>query len=160
MILSKQSNISEAIMRWCYKNVAYDERTVTLYNLGQNGCWIISVNVVVRGMIYRYANCHKLRGKFGVKKMEDLHEVRYLEVPKFTCIGVDMFGLYTIRERRPDLKRYCALLICFASSAVRIEVTNPLDTDSFVQTIQGPVRLIRSDNDASFVGQQMKQGSQ
>ena len=62
-------------------------------------------------MIYRYVNCRKLRGKFGVKKMADLRKVGCLKVPPFTQRGVDMFEPFTIRERKSDLKRFCALHI-------------------------------------------------
>ena len=131
---------------------------MTLNNLRQNGFWILSTNEVVRGMIHRCANCRKLRGKFRVQKMADLPKVRCLEVPPFTHCGVDMFGPYTIRERRSNLKRYCALSTCFANRAVHIEVTNALDTDSFIQALRrfiarrGPVRSIRSENGTNFVG--------
>ena len=69
-----------------------------------------------------------------------------------------MFGQYTIRERQSDLKRYCALFTCFASRAVHIEVTNALDTDSFIQALRrfiarrSSIRSIRSDNGTNFVG--------
>ena len=108
-------------------------------------------------MIYRCVNCHKLCGKFDVQRIADLPKVRCLEVPSFTQCGVTMFGPYTIRERRFELKRYCALFTCFASRAVHIEVTNALDNDSFIQALrtfiarQGPVRSIRSDNGTNFV---------
>ena len=102
---------------------------MTLNNLRQNGFWMLSANVAVRGMIYRLVNCRKLRGKFGVQKMADLPKVRRLEVPPFTHCGVHMFGLYTVRERRSDLKRRCALFTCFGSRAVYIKVTNALETD-------------------------------
>ena len=92
--------------------------------------------LVVRGMIYRCVKSCKLHGKFNVQKMPDLSKVRCLEVPPFTYCGVDMFGPYTIRERRFDLKRYCALFTYFVNRAVHIEVTNGLDTDSFIQAIR------------------------
>ena len=133
LVLPKQSNISEATFRWCHENVARGGRGMTLNNLKQNGFWILSANIVVRGMIYRCVNCRKLHCKFGVQNIADLPKVRCLEVPPFTHCGVDMFEPYTIRERRSDLKRYCALFICFPSRAVHIEVTNALDTDSFIQ---------------------------
>ena len=123
LVLPKQSNISEAIIQWCHENVAHGGRGMTLNNLRQNGFWILSVNVVVKGMISRCINCRKLRGKFGVQKMADLPKPRCLEVPLFTQCGVVMFGPNTIRERRSDLKRYYALFTCFASRAVpNIEV--------------------------------------
>ena len=80
----------------------------------ENGFWILSANVVVRGIIYRCVNCRQLRGKFGVQKMADLPKVRRLEVAPFTHCRVDMFGPCTIRERRSYLKRYCVLFRCFA----------------------------------------------
>ena len=69
-----------------------------------------------------------------------------------------MFGPETSRKRRSDLKRCCALFTSFASRAVHIEVTNALDTDSFIQALRrfiarrGPVRSIRSNNGTNFVG--------
>ena len=94
LVFPKQSNISEAIIRWCHENVAQGGRGMTLNNLRQNGLWIISANVVVRGMIYRCVNCCKLRGKFDVQKMADLPKVRHLEIPPLTHCGVDMFGIH------------------------------------------------------------------
>ena len=140
-----------------HENVAHGGRVITLNKFRQNGFWILSANVVVREMMYRCAN-YKLNGKFGVQKMAHLPRVSRLEVPPFTHYGVDMFGPYTIRERRSDLKRYCALFTCFASRAVHTEVTNALDTDTFIQALRrfiarrGPVRSIRSDNGTNFVG--------
>ena len=134
---------------------------MTLNNVRQNRFWILIANGVVRGLIYRCVNCRNLRGKF-VQKMADLSKVICLEVPSFTHCGADVFGLYTIKERRSDLKRYCALNTCFASRAVHIEVTNALDTDLFIQawrsfiSRRGPVRSIRSDNGTNFVGAERK----
>ena len=90
--------------------------------------------------------------------MADLPKDRCIEAPPFTHCGVDMFGPFVIRERRSDLKQYCALFTCFASRAVHIEVANAMDTDSFIQALRrfiarrGTVRSIRSDNGTNFVG--------
>ena len=57
-----------------------------------------------------------------------------------------------------DTENCGAICTFFASRAVHTEVTNALDTDSFMQTLRrfiarrGPVRLIRSDNVTNFVG--------
>ena len=64
--------------------VAHGGSGMTLNNLSQNGFWILSANVVVRRMIYRWVNCRKLRGKFDVQKMADLPKVRCFKVPPFT----------------------------------------------------------------------------
>ena len=72
LLLPNQDNVSEAIIQWCHETVAHCRRGMTLNNLRQNGFWILSSNVVVRGMIYRCVNCRKIRGNFGVQKMADL----------------------------------------------------------------------------------------
>ena len=158
VILPKTNLITEAIVTWCHENVAHSGRSMN--NLRKNGLWVISANSVVRRTIFRCVTCHKLRGAFGYQKMADLPKDRCIEAPPFTHCGVDMFGPFVTRERRSDLKRYCALFtyIYFASRAVHIEVANAMDTDSFIQALRrfiarrGTVRSIRSDNRTNFVG--------
>ena len=125
---------------------------MTPINLRKTGLWVISANSVVRRTIFRRVTCRKLRGAFGYQNMEDLPKDRCIEAPPFTRYGVDTFEPFVIRERRSDLKRYCALFTCFASSAVHIEVANVMYTDSFIQAFRrfiarrGAVRSIRSSN--------------
>ena len=104
LVLPNQSNILEAIKRWSHEIFAHGGRGMTLNNLRQNGFWILRANVVVRGIIYRCADCrkHVPRSTFDVEKMADLPEVRYLEVRPFTNCGVDIFGPCTIREKWSD----------------------------------------------------------
>ena len=131
---------------------------MTLNNLRKNGLWVISANSVVRRTIFRCVTCCKLHGTFGYQKMADLAKDRCIEAPTFTHFGVDLFGLFVIWERRSDLKLYCALFTCFASRAVQVEVTNAVDTDSFIQALRrfiarrGAEWFIRSGNGSNFVG--------
>ena len=130
---------------------------MTHNNLRKNGLWVISANSVVRRTIFRCVTCRKLRGALGYQKMADLPKDKYIEVPRFTHCGVDMFGPFVIRERRSGLKRNCALFTCFASRAVHIEVTNAMDIDSLIQALRqfiarrGTVRFFRSDNGTKFL---------
>ena len=90
--------------------------------------------------------------------MADLPVKRSMEAPSFTYCGVDMFGPYLIKERRSQLKRYGALFTCFSCRAIHMEITNALDTDSFILALRrfmarrGAVRSIWSDNGTNFVG--------
>ena len=52
--------------------------------------------------------------------------------PAFTNIGVDIFGLYTIKNYRSEIKRYGCIFTCLASRAAHIEKLNSLDMDSIV----------------------------
>ena len=86
------------------------------------------------------------------QKMADLPVERCIEAPPITYCGVDMFDPYLIKERRSQLKRYGALFTYFSCRAIYIEVTNALDTNSFILALRrfmarrGAVRSIQSDN--------------
>ena len=47
-----------------------------------------------------------------------------------------MFGLYLVKERRSQLKRYGALFTSFSCRVIHIEVANVLDTNSFILALR------------------------
>ena len=55
------------------------------------------------------------------------------------------------------MKRYGLIFTCFSCRAIHLEMTNSLDTDSFILGLRrfigcrGPVRSITSDNGGNFV---------
>ena len=79
------------------------------------------------------------------------------DMPK-SRVEPDFFGPWHVHRGRSVVKRYGALFTCFASRAVHIEVTDSLETDSFIQAlrrficIRGPVREIRCDRGTNFIG--------
>ena len=81
-----------------------------------------------------------------------------MEVPPITYCEVDMFGLFIIRQRGSEVKRYGAMVTRMNSRAVHIEVTQSLDTGSFIIALRrmiarrGNVRTIYSDNGSNFIG--------
>lgn len=83
---------------------------------------------------------------------------RVTPAPPFSYTGVDYFGPYVVKNGRKEVKRYGAMFTCLASRAVHIEISNSLDTDSFIQALRrfiargGNVKMIRSDNGTNFVG--------
>ena len=92
----------------------------------------------------------------------DLPKDRVQSAPPFSYCAVDYFGPWYIKEGRRQLKRYGVLFTCLASRAVHLEVANSLTTDSFMNAYRrsvgrrGPVRQIRSDQGANFVGARNK----
>ena len=93
------------IIRWCHKNVAHGGRGLTLNELRQCGFWIVSASSAIRNLIHRCVVCRKLRGKLGEQTMFDIPKERISNDPPLTYCGVDMFGPFTIKERRSELKR-------------------------------------------------------
>ena len=78
--------------------------------------------------------------------------------PPFTYCAVDYCGPWYIKEGCKEVKKYVALFTCMASQAVHLEVSNTLETDSFINTLRrficrrGPVRQLRSDQGTNFIG--------
>ena len=91
--------------------------------------------------------------KWQIYQKIDALKHHHLLTVKWICLD-----LFVIRERRSDLKRYCALFTCFVSRAAHIDVANAMDTDYFIQALRrfiarrGAVRSIRSDNEINFAG--------
>ena len=69
-----------------------------------------------------------------------------------------MLGPFIVKEDRKELKRYSAMFTCLESRAVHIEITNSMETDSFILALirfiarSDNVRSITSDNGINFVG--------
>ena len=78
--------------------------------------------------------------------MADLPVERVNPAAPFSYVGVDYFGPFHIKERRKVLKRYGALFTCLSSRAIHIEVSNSLDTDSFLHALRRFVAGILLEN--------------
>ena len=90
--------------------------------------------------------------------MADLPKDCVNEAPPFTYCGVNIFGLFLVKERRSELNRHGALLTCLVSRAVHIELVAITETDSFTMAFQRTIarrdniRSMRGDNGTIFVG--------
>ena len=75
-----------------------------------------------------------------------------------TFSAVDYFCPWYEKEGRRELKRYGVLFTCLSSRAIHLEVSNSLDTDSFLNAYRrfvcrrGPVRQLRSHQGTNFIG--------
>ena len=136
IILPKKSKVTDLIVQWCHYNTAHCGRGITLNEIRCRGFWVICGSSVVKSAIFKCVICRKLRGRIGGQMMADLPKDRFEEAPPFTYCAVDMFGPFTVRVKRSDMKRYGAMFTCLASRAVHIEVTHSLDTDSFIQALR------------------------
>ena len=121
------------------------------------GYWIVGANSALKKVISNCAECQRFRGRVGEQKMANLAACRSKEAGLFTYCGVDMFGPFTVKQRRSTVKRYGAMFTCMACRAVHIEVTFSLDTDFFILALRRLVarrgnRSIYSDNGSNFIG--------
>ena len=150
--------ISDLIIKHCHSNVAHGGCGFTLNEIRGAGYWIVGANSAVKKVISNSVECRRFRGRVGEQKMANLPACRLKEAAPFTHCGVDMFGPFTVKQRRSTVKRYGAMFTCMASRAVHIEVTFSLDTDSFIIALRrlvprrGNIRSICSDNGSNFIG--------
>ena len=90
--------------------------------------------------------------------MSDLLEDHLKPAPPFTYCAVDYCRPWYIKEGCKEVKKYAELFTCMASQAVHLEVSNTLETDSFLNTLhrficrRGSVRQLRSDQGTNFIG--------
>ena len=158
VVLPRKGNLTVAAIRWMHQRIEHSGRYTTLNELRVNGYWVINGSSMVRLIISKCVTCRYLRGRSGEQKMADLPQERLSESPPFTYCGVDMFGPFTIKERRSELKRYVILFTCFSSRAIHLETTITMETDSFINALRrfigrrGSIRSMRSDNGGNFVG--------
>ena len=132
ILLPKKGHITNLIIRWCHVKTAHSGRNMTLTEIISSGYWVMQGNSVVKRLISKCVTGRRLGAKVGDQIMADLPPDRTKEEPSFTYCGVDMFGLFEIKERRTTLKRHGALFTCLASRAIHVEMTKIWrQTDSF-----------------------------
>ena len=76
--------------------------------------------------------CHHKTGHSG--RGMTINEVLvsgFKEFPQFTYCGVDLFGPFTDKNYKKELRRYGVMFTCLCSCAIHIETAYSLETDSF-----------------------------
>ncbi|XP_032230569.1 uncharacterized protein LOC116614082 [Nematostella vectensis] len=160
IILPGKSHVASLIIRNFHEKTSHQGKGITLNEIRANGYWLTGGSSEVASAIARCVKCQRLRGAVQEQKMLDLPEDRVESAPPFTYCGCDLFDPFTINEKRKTLERYGVIFTCMASRAIHIEVANPLETDSFLNSLRrfmsrrGSVRQIRCDQGTNFVGAQ------
>ena len=158
ILLPKNSHITSAISDFYHRKVRNVGRGMTINEIRDNGFWVVNCTAVVKSMILKCVDYRILRGKTCQQKMNDLPEERLIEEPPFSYCGLDMFGLFLVKEGRNIHKRCCAMYICLCSRATHIGTTNCMTTDSFIRALRRlisrrrNIRIIRSNIGSNFVG--------
>ncbi len=158
IILPRKSHISQLIIRHMHVKLAHAGRNHVLSALREK-FWIIGGNAAVRSVLASCVICRRLRGLQQEQKMSDLPSCHLDDsMPPFTYTGVDYFGPFLVKDGRKEVKRYGVIFTCLMSRAVHLEISNTLDTDSFINALRrfivrrGNVKEMHSDNGTNFVG--------
>jgi hypothetical protein len=161
-IMLPKEYLSELVMRQLHERVEHQGRGITMNEVRSSGYWIIGGKSVIAKLIKKCAICQRLRATVKDQKMVDLPKERLEASPPFTYSAVDYFGPWYIKQGRKEMKRYGVLITCMSSRAIHLEVSETLETDSFLNTYRrfvcrrGPIRQIRCDCGTNFVGASAK----
>ena len=158
IIISKDSPLGVLLIRFFHEKSGHSGREYVLALLRER-FWLIRANTTARSVLSPCFQCKRRHGPAGEQKMADLPRSRVTpDQPPFTCVGIDYFGPFLVRQKRSLVKRYGAIFTCLALRAVHLEISHTLDTDSFILALRrfiarrGQVKEIRSDNGTNFTG--------
>ena len=158
IIISKDSPLGVLLIRFFHEKSGHSGREYVLALLRKR-FWLIRANTTARSVLSSCFQCKRRHGPAGEQKMADLPRSRVTpDQPPFTCVGIDYFGPFLVRQKRSLVKRYGAIFTCLALRAVHLEISHTLDTDSFILALRrfiarrGQVKEIRSDNGTNFTG--------
>ena len=131
---------------------------MTHNTIRQAGYYIINGRSAVCYIIAKCVMCRRLRGHAQDHKMADLPHERTTLAPPFTYTGMDVFGLFCIKEGCKELKRWELIFTCLSSHSMHLETLDSMTTDSFLNAFRrfishrGKVRELRSDQGTNFIG--------
>ena len=134
-----------------------------MLSIAREKVWVI--NASSARVISKSVSCRRRQGPVCAQKMADFSVDRLTpDLPPFTSVGIDCFGLFQVRCGRSFVKRYGSIFTCLDIRAVHIEVAYSLDTDSSLMALRrfiarrGQVKEIRSDNRTNFTNGERKLG--
>ena len=158
IIIPRNSHLARLLVYHFHEKSGHSGREYVLALLRER-FWLLRANSMVRSVLSSCYACKRRHGPTGEQKMADLPLPRITpDLPPFTCVGIDYFGPFLVRQRRSLVKRYGTIFTCLALRAVHLEISHSLDTDSFLLALRrfiarrGQVKEIRSDNGTNFVG--------
>ena len=157
-IIAKDSPLARLLIQHFHQKSGQSDREYVL-SLLRERFWLTRANFTVPSVFASCFGRRRRQGAVGEQKMADLPRPRVTpnQLP-FTCVGIDYFGPFFVRQKRSMVKRYGAIFTCLAVRAVHLAISYTLDTASFILTLRrfiagrGQVKEIHSDNGTSFTG--------
>jgi len=165
VILPYKHHVTDLIIEHHHMSMGHMGQESVLSSLRRK-YWIIKGRSAVRRVIRKCMSCQRRSAQPGEQYMADLPKDRVTaNQPPFTCVGIDYFGSFEVKQGRSRVKRYGCLFTCLNTRAVHIEIAHSLDTGSMINalrrfiSIRGYPQEIRSDqgtNSKSFAASEAK----
>lgn len=162
ILIPNKHHITQLIIRHFHSQVCHQGRHFSEGAVRAAGFWIVGGKRAISSVIFHCVTCRRLRGKRQEQIMSDLPEDRMCTDPPFTCVGLDVFGPWSVTVRKTrggqaEAKRWVVIFTCMSTRAIHIEVIESMDTSSFINAlrrffaIRGAAKLLRSDCSTNFV---------
>ena len=157
IILPNKHHVVDLIVRY-YHLMSGHSGLEHVLSMIRGKFWILKARAAVRRVVIDCFDCKRRQAPLGKQKMADLPTDRVIPTkPPFTFVGIDCFGPFLVRRGRSLVKRYGVLFTCMSIRAIHLEVSQSLDTDSFINAMRrfiarrGQPEEVRSDNGGNFV---------
>lgn len=110
VLLPRKCHVTTLLIRHYHTKVNHMGRTTTHNELRQRAYWILGGSAAVSNVITECVTCRRQHRALEQQKMSSLPKDRMDQVPPFSFCAVDYFGLYMIKEKRSEVKRYGVLV--------------------------------------------------
>ncbi|XP_043270546.1 uncharacterized protein [Venturia canescens] len=161
VILPRDSPLTALFIADAHERTLHGGTQLTLAYLRQS-CWIIGGRGPVRSYILRCVRCARFRALKAQQLMGQLPISRVTPARPFLFSGVDYAGPVSLKSWRGRgskcHKGWLCIFICFATSAMHLEVVTDLTTDGFLAALRrftgrrGIPHTIQSDCGTNFQG--------
>ena len=158
LLLPSKHPVTKLLIMDVHESVGHLGQEYVLTNLRQK-YWIVKGRAAVRRVLGNCLTCRKQNAMKGQQVMADLPDDRLIpDEPPFSYVGIDFFGPLYVKQGRSTVKHYGCLFSCLTVRATHIEVTETLETDSFINALRrfvnrrGIPKMIRSDNGTNLSG--------
>ncbi|XP_018404637.1 PREDICTED: uncharacterized protein LOC108781220 [Cyphomyrmex costatus] len=134
-ILPRKSTLTSLVIADAHYRALHGGTQVTL-SLIHSEYWIIGGRAPVRSWILKCVKCTRFRQQRAQQLMGQLPTKRITPSRPFTHTGIDYAGPFLIKTWRGKnartYKSYVALFVCFATSAIHLELVTDYSSDAFI----------------------------
>ncbi|XP_043276074.1 uncharacterized protein [Venturia canescens] len=139
VILPRDSPLTALLIADAHERTLHGGTQLTLAYLRQS-CWIIGGRGPVRSYILRCVRCARFRALKAQQLMGQLPISRVTPARPFLFSGVDYAGPVSLKSWRGRgskcHKGWLCIFVCFATSAMHLEVVTDLTTDGFLAALR------------------------
>ncbi|XP_046145649.1 uncharacterized protein LOC123988934 [Osmia bicornis bicornis] len=134
-ILPRESILADLLIKDAHLRTLHGGTQATLAHLRRSH-WILGGRAPVRAHILRCVRCARFRGLRAAQLMGQLPPARVTPARAFLSTGVDYAGPVLLRTWKgrgaKTFKGWIALFVCFATSAVHLELVSDYSSDGFL----------------------------